>query len=99
MRDSLKFYNPIKDYRALIGQNETVWLRARVDGLNLEFFYSLDGENYESIGGTLDASNLSDEAYGVIGHEGHTGTFIGMCCQDLTGLGTYADFEYFEYKV
>ena len=76
----------------------TVYLRAKVDGLTLQFSYSLDGEEYTSIAGLLDCSDLSDEAYSDIGHEGHTGTFIGMACQDLSGKNIPADFEFFAYK-
>ena len=98
VRDSLNFYNPIEGGRVLIGQSEHVWLRAAVNRLTLELSYSLDGEKFDKICQTLDCSNLCDEAYGVIGHEGHTGTFIGMACQDLTGLKKHADFLSFEYK-
>ncbi len=98
VRDSLKFYNPIPEYRVLIGQNKRVWLRAKVNFLTLEFYYSLNGVDFIKIGPTLDCRCLSDEAYCAIGHEGHTGTFIGMACQDLTGLNNYADFLSFEYK-
>lgn len=98
VRDGLKFYNPIKENRVLIGENKRVWLRAKINRLSLELFYSLDGERFESIGGALDSSNLCDEAYGLIGHEGHTGTFIGMAVEDLTGKKTPADFISFEYK-
>ena len=97
VRDGLKFYNPVENYRVLIGQNKHVWLRASVNRLTLELSYSLDGVNFEKICNTLDCSNLCDEAYGVIGHEGHTGTFIGMACQDLTGNKKHADFISFEY--
>ena len=97
VRDGLKFYNPVENYRVLIGQNKHVWLRASVNRLTLELSYSLDGVNFEKICKTLDSSNLCDEAYGVIGHEGHTGTFIGMACQDLTGNKKHADFISFEY--
>jgi len=24
--------------------------------------------------------------------------FIGICCQDLSGLGTYVDFDFYKYK-
>ena len=42
----------------------------------------------------LDASFLSDEAC----TEGwFTGTMVGLCCQDLTGEGAIADFDWFEY--
>ncbi|MBQ8545428.1 MAG: glycoside hydrolase family 43 protein [Clostridia bacterium] len=98
VRDSLKFYNPIPEYRVLIGQNKRVWLRAEINELSLKFYYSLNGEEYIEIGGVLDCSNLSDEAYVAIGHEGHTGTFIGMAVEDLTGKKAYADFKSFEYK-
>ena len=68
----------------------------------LKYSYSLDGINYTDIGGELDCADLSDEAYGEIGHEGHTGTFIGMCCHDLSGgeidPACHADFEFFTYK-
>lgn len=99
VRDGLKFYNPILEYRVLIGNSKKVWLRVNINRLELEFSYSLDGENFTPIGGKLDSSNLCDEAYGLIGHEGHTGPFIGMAVEDLTGEKAYADFEYFEYKV
>jgi xylan 1,4-beta-xylosidase len=97
VRDNLKFYNPIENGRVLIGDATSVYLRVRVRGLRLDFSFSLDGENYTSIATDLDGSDLSDEAYGEIGHEGHTGTFIGMACQDLSGLRACADFEFFEY--
>lgn len=100
VRDSLKFYNPVGFVS--IGNNTTVWLRVKIDCLKLQFSYSLDGEKFENIGGELDCSNLADEAYVDIGHEGHTGTFVGISCQDLTGGNggdvAYADFEYFSYK-
>jgi xylan 1,4-beta-xylosidase len=97
VRDNLKFYNPLDGGYVSVGDATRVWLRAELDGLTLRFYYSLDGEEFVQIGGDLDASDLSDEAYGEIGHEGHTGTFIGMACQDLTGLQNHADFRYFEY--
>ena len=85
-----------------IGDATSVYLKVNIDELTLKYSYSLDGVNYTDIGGELDCSNLSDEAYGDIGHEGHTGTFIGMCCHDLSGgeidPACYADFEFFTYR-
>ena len=98
VRDNLKFYNPINGFKILIGESKCVWLRVNIDSLCLSFSYSLDGEEFFSIGGELDCSDLSDEAYVDIGHEGHTGTFVGMACQDLTGERIGADFKFFEYK-
>ena len=62
------------------------------------FSYSLDNENYIRIGKELDATVLSDDYYASTGHILFTGAFIGICCQDLSGQGAYADFDYFEYK-
>ena len=102
VRDSMQFYNPIDGGAISIGEAKTVWLRAVVDGVSLSFYYSLDGEEFKPAFEGLDCSNLSDEAYCKIGHEGHTGTFIGLTCQDLTGgqngKTAYCDFEYLEYK-
>ncbi|MBQ8163460.1 MAG: glycoside hydrolase family 43 protein [Clostridia bacterium] len=98
VRDSLKFYNPIKNHRILIGDSKAVWLRAEINETRLNFSYSLDGEKYDIASSGLDCSNLSDEAYVDIGHEGHTGTFVAMACQDLTGERTHADFRSFSYK-
>ncbi|MBO7223858.1 MAG: glycoside hydrolase family 43 protein, partial [Kiritimatiellae bacterium] len=96
-RDNLKFYNPIEGGRVLIGENNHVWLRAERKDTSLVFAYSLDGKNFENIGGNLNCSNMADEAYGEIGHEGHTGPFVGMGCQDLTGEHKHADFFNFSY--
>lgn len=103
-RDNFNFYNPVG--YVSIGKNTTAWLRVRIkENLTLQFYYSVDGVDFLEIGPTLDCSNLTDEAYCDINHEGHTGTFVGMACTDLTG-GTgntggraYADFELMEYKV
>ena len=43
----------------------------------------------------IDGSFMSDEAC----TEGwFTGAMAGICCQDLTGFGKYADFDWFEMK-
>ncbi|MCR5716800.1 MAG: glycoside hydrolase family 43 protein [Lachnospiraceae bacterium] len=47
------------------------------------------------IGPRIDASFLSDEAC-LQGW--FSGAMIGLCAQDLTGAGIYADFDYFEVK-
>ena len=101
VRDNLRFYNPLM--RGIsIGNADTVYMKVNIDELTLKYSYSLDGVNYTDIGSELDCSDLSDEAYGEIGHEGHTGTFIGMCCHDLSGgeidPACHADFEFFTYR-
>lgn len=50
---------------------------------------------WHRIGPLLDWEILSDEA---VPGGGFTGTFVGMCCQDLTGAASPADFQQFVYK-
>ncbi|HEY8499970.1 MAG TPA: hypothetical protein VIL89_05070, partial [Clostridia bacterium] len=45
-----------------------------------------------------DCSNLSDEYYELIGDGRFTGALVGLCCQDTSGSGLHADFDYFIYK-
>ena len=101
VRDNLKFYDPLM-HGVDIGNATKVWLKVRIEECTLQFYYSLDGERFEKIAGELDCSDLSDEAYCDINHEGHTGTFICMCCNDQsTGENEnrcHADFKSMEYK-
>lgn len=102
VRDSLKFYNPLEKGHVSLPRHDKIWLRVKISTDILQFYYSIDNSTYYKIGPELDCSNLSDEAYTEIGHEGHTGTFIGMACQDLTGgannTRAYADFRSFTYR-
>ncbi|MNB90243.1 Beta-xylosidase [compost metagenome] len=88
-------YSEPAGYVPLPDNAKRIQLRAEVDYDRLQFSYSVDGEDgYEVIGPVLDASTLSDEAC----QEGwFTGSFAGICCQDLTGFRQPADFDYFEY--
>jgi xylan 1,4-beta-xylosidase len=42
-------------------------------------------------------SHHPDEA-SAPGQPNFTGAFVGMACQDASGQGRHADFDYFEYK-
>ncbi len=75
-----------------------VYLRLTTTKEKAFFSYSLDNRTYIRIGKELDATVLSDDYYASTGHIMFTGAFIGICCQDLSGRGAYADFDYFEYK-
>ncbi|MBE6557960.1 MAG: glycoside hydrolase family 43 protein [Ruminococcaceae bacterium] len=96
-RDNKDFFDPLNGGFVTIPDEGSVWLRARLEGTELRFLYATDGKNYTPIGGVLDCANLSDEHYAAMGHEGHTGTFVCMACQDLSGCVEgdvcYADFE------
>lgn len=97
IRNNLNFSEPLGKGIS-IGKHNIIWLRVEINELTLKFYYSIDGKNYLKIGEDFNGSNLSDESYSEIGHEGHTGTFIAMTCQDLSGNNKHADFEYFIYE-
>lgn len=74
----------------------SVFLKVEVNYDKLCFSYSVgDENNYQPIGEAFDCSFLSDEA---CSQGWFTGAMVGICCQDLTGFGKYADFDFFEYK-
>jgi xylan 1,4-beta-xylosidase len=97
VRDRLNFREEAPN-GVKIGTNTRVFLRADIDFGVLRLSYSLNGVDYSTIGGKIDCTNLSDEIYGEFGHEGHTGTYIGLACQDLTGNHLHTDFRSFTYK-
>ncbi len=78
-----------------------VFLKAKWQYADLQFFYSLDGENWLQIGGIYDGSILSDDYVregGLQYRPAFTGSFVGICCQDLTGDFHPADFEWVKYQ-
>lgn len=70
------------------------YLRVSVDYDRVQFLCSPDGELWQPVGPVLDLGQLSDEYEGKLGF---TGTFIGLCAQDLSGTMKHADFDYFKY--
>ena len=81
-------YIPVEEGR------DTV-LALSIEECMVQFYFGYRGEVPEPFGPPVNAGFLSDEAC----TEGwFTGTMIGICCQDLTGFGKYADFDYFECR-
>ncbi len=72
-----------------------IFLRFAIDNADLQFSWSADGDEFNDIGPTLDASILSDD-YGD--NWGFTGCFIALACQDLTGGRRTALYEFLEVK-
>ena len=97
VRNNLKFSEPLKQ-GIFVGKVTNIYLKVKVCGTKLQFYYSLTGVKFIEIGEELDYTSLADEAYSEIDHEGHTGTFVGMACQDLSGNNLFADFEFFDYQ-
>ena len=88
-------YSELRKHEIKLGNQSQCFLRADYDNGSLQFSYSPDGKKWEKAGPSLDATRLSDE-YCKDGC--FTGTFAGICCQDLCGLHKHADFDFFEYK-
>ena len=69
--------------------------------LSLQFYYATQEDKWQAIGPVLDGSILSDDYVQNDGRRyrpAFTGAFVGLCCQDLTGMKQYADFQWFEYE-
>lgn len=76
-----------------------VKLALTIRGADLQFYYSLEGQDeLEKIGPVLDASILSDECGGHQTHGSFTGAFVGVACSDLNGTAREAGFEYIVYR-
>jgi xylan 1,4-beta-xylosidase len=88
-------YDELTDGQLSIANWKRCHLRAVIDCQRLQFSASAEGRNWQPVGPSLDASKLSDD-YGQGLH--FTGTFIGLCAQDLRGTRTAADFDYFKMK-
>jgi xylan 1,4-beta-xylosidase len=72
-------------------------LRIRSDGRHLTFSYRPAGDGaWSDLGEVFDATILADEAT-LPGYPSFTGTFVGMACQDTSGLTCPAHFDRFEY--
>ncbi|OGV60089.1 MAG: hypothetical protein A2X45_25150 [Lentisphaerae bacterium GWF2_50_93] len=79
---------------ATIDAPEKIYLKMSVDYADMNFFWSLDGEDWNRINKIIDSTNMGDRCSSI---SSFTGTFWGICCQDMTGDGIWADFDYFEY--
>ncbi|RSL32104.1 glycoside hydrolase family 43 protein [Salibacterium salarium] len=93
--DSDKYDEPLTECVSL-SENKPVYLKGNINRELLQFSYSLDGEDWNKIGKALDISHLSDD--NLEEDLRFTGTFVGMCCQDLSGTNQPADFDYFYYE-
>jgi xylan 1,4-beta-xylosidase len=80
-----------------ISANGPVELRVEVDFERLRFAFKTTNQPWKFLPEVFDASILSDEATAP-GQPNFTGAFVGMCCQDSSGMGRHADFDYFEYR-
>jgi len=82
-----------------LSAGKPVHLRAEIDFERLHFGYRVEGidNDWQWLPQQFDASILSDEACAP-GTANFTGAFVGLACQDLSGMAHPADFDFFEYK-
>ncbi|MCM2681236.1 glycoside hydrolase family 43 protein [Echinimonas agarilytica] len=98
--DRVDYDHPLAEPIDITGA-ERVYLKADFDGAQLQYFYALKQGEWIKVGPVLDGSRLSDEHASNFTHRFHaafTGAFVGMACQDLSGQGIHADFDWFEYR-
>lgn len=88
-------FNELLDEDVPLPNNSICKLKATINKQWLFFSYSMDGDIWFRIGGEIDISHLSDEDANYIRF---TGTFVGMCAQDLSGEKNHADFDEFIYR-
>ncbi len=74
-----------------------VELRVEVDFERLRFGFRQGQGAWTWLPEVFDASILSDEATAP-GAPNFTGAFVGMACQDASGMAKAADFGWFEYR-
>jgi xylan 1,4-beta-xylosidase len=72
-------------------------LRVEVDQERMRFAYRVGNGAWTFLPELFDASILSDEATAP-GAPNFTGAFVGVACQDTSGTGRPADFDWFEYR-
>lgn len=70
-------------------------LRMQNRAEELRFFWSTDGRRWQAVDRVFDSTALGDW---VSPHSNFTGTFWGVCCQDLSDRSAWAGFEGFHYQ-
>ncbi len=74
---------------------EKIYIRMENNFDQLRFAWSLDGEVWNEVDRVFEATMLGDW---VSPHSNFTGTFWGMCCQDVGDRSIWAEFDYFNYQ-
>ncbi len=78
-----------------LAAGERLFLRMAIRFQWMRFAWSLDGAQWHDVDRDFDATMLGDWASTI---SSFTGTFWGVCCQDLSDRSAWADFDYFDYR-
>lgn len=76
-------------------QCDKVYLKMVNDYSDLKFAWKLEGGEWQWFEKVMNSTNMGDGASLI---SGFTGTFWGICCQDMTGDEIWADFDYLDYR-
>lgn len=87
-------YDELLTERAALPEGP-IRLMATIHNERLQFHVASVDEAWRTIGDVIDIRHLSDDAADYIRF---TGTFVGLCAQDLGGRRRAADFSYFDYR-
>jgi xylan 1,4-beta-xylosidase len=88
-------YNELLDQDVPLAGLSRFRLKAVLDREFAQFYYMPAEEEWAPVGERVDITHLCDEDPEYIRF---TGTFIGLCAQDLGGTRKHADFDYFAYR-
>lgn len=88
-------YDEISSMQLSVKNWERYYLKVEIHERELIFFASPDGVGWTAVCTPLDFGTLSDEYFGKLGF---TGSYVGLCAQDLDQQAKPAYFDFFEYK-
>jgi len=74
-----------------INSHEKIYLRVAARNVTMQFYYSIDANNWPMAGEGMSTSDQSDDV-----SNGFTGILISICGLDVTYLTNNADFDYLE---
>ncbi|MED4953733.1 glycoside hydrolase family 43 protein [Paenibacillus macerans] len=88
-------YNELLEADVPLPDEGPVKLKAMVNREKLQFSYAPIGCEWKPVGPEINILHLSDDSANPLRF---TGSFMGMCVQDLSGTRKHADFDYFIYR-
>lgn len=88
-------YDEILDAPVSIDDGKEITLKGIVNKGSLQLYVGYEVGKWTEIGASIDVTHMSDDS---TSHVRFTGTFVGICVQDLSGMRKSADFDYFTYK-
>ncbi|WP_071396301.1 glycoside hydrolase family 43 protein [Bacillus tuaregi] len=95
--DNFAFSHPIQGSEIEVPEAvENVHFKVMVREHFYQFSYSFDGKEWNDLPVKFHSYKLSDDY--IRGGGFFTGAFVGMHCQDVSGMDKPADFDYFMYK-